>query len=40
MKSYIPFDKIGSTPVYFVGDAQKVGKAQDANHDAYELDLN
>ncbi len=37
MKSFVPFEKAGSIPVYFVGDAQKVGKAQDAIHDAYEL---
>ena len=40
MKSYIPFENIGTTPVYFVGDAKKVGKAQDAIHDAYELAIN
>ena len=39
MKSYVPFKNTGSTPVYFVGDAQKPGKAQDAIHDAYELAL-
>ncbi len=37
MKSYIPFDYNGETPIYFVGDAAKVGKAQDAIHDAYKL---
>jgi 2,4-dienoyl-CoA reductase-like NADH-dependent reductase (Old Yellow Enzyme family)/thioredoxin reductase len=37
MKSYVPFSKPGQVPVHFVGDAKKVGKAQDAIHDAYEL---
>jgi 2,4-dienoyl-CoA reductase-like NADH-dependent reductase (Old Yellow Enzyme family)/thioredoxin reductase len=37
MKSYIPFKYIGSSPVFYVGDAKKVGKAQEAIHDAYEL---
>ena len=37
MKSFVPFDKVGSVPVYLTGDAQKVGKAQDAIRDAYEL---
>jgi thioredoxin reductase len=36
MKSYIPFES-DKTPVYTVGDAAKVGKAQEAIHDAYEL---
>jgi len=40
MNSYAPFDKVGLVPVYFVGDANKVGKAQDAIHDAYELAVN
>jgi len=40
MKSYIPFEYKGDTPIYFVGDAKKVGKAQEAIHDAYELALN
>jgi len=40
MKSYVPFDKISTTPVYFVGDAKQVGKAQEAIHDAYELAVN
>ncbi len=39
MKSFVPFEKVGTVPVYFVGDAQKVGKAQDAIRDAYELAL-
>jgi 2,4-dienoyl-CoA reductase-like NADH-dependent reductase (Old Yellow Enzyme family)/thioredoxin reductase len=37
MKSFVPFEKVGSVPVYLTGDAQKVGKAQDAIRDAYEL---
>lgn len=37
MKSYVPFDIKRSTPVYYVGDAKKTGKAQDAIHGAYEL---
>jgi len=40
MNSYVPFKNVGSTPMHFIGDAQKVGKAQDAIHDAYELALN
>ncbi len=40
MKSYIPFDYKGNTPIYKIGDANKVGKAQEAIHDAYELALN
>ena len=40
MKSYLPFVYKGATPVYFVGDAKKVGKAQDAIHEAFELALN
>ncbi len=39
MKSYVPFDLQGKIPVYTVGDAKKVGKAQEAIHDAYELAL-
>ncbi|VAX17153.1 hypothetical protein MNBD_IGNAVI01-680, partial [hydrothermal vent metagenome] len=37
MNSYIPFEYIGDIPVYSIGDAKKVGKAQEAIHDAYEL---
>ncbi len=37
MKSFVPFEKVGTVPVYLTGDAQKVGKAQDAIRDAYEL---
>ena len=40
MNSYVPFDKVGSVPVYFVGDAKKVGKAQEAIHEAYKLAIN
>ncbi len=38
MKSYNPLEKelINKIPVYVVGDAKKVGKAQDAIKDAYE----
>lgn len=38
MKSYNPLEKelINKIPVYVVGDARKVGKAQDAIKDAYE----
>jgi thioredoxin reductase len=37
MKIYIPFENIDDTPVYLIGDAKKVGKAQDAIHGAYQL---
>ena len=37
MKSYIPFERTGKTPFYFIGDAKEVGKAQDAIHSAYKL---
>ncbi len=38
MRSYHPFEKNGSLPpIYFVGDALKVGKAQEAIREAYEL---
>jgi thioredoxin reductase len=37
MKSYLPFEAGGKIPVYSVGDAQKVGKAQEAIREAYEL---
>ncbi len=37
MKSYVPFEKDGKTPVYVIGDAHKVGKAQEAIREAYEL---
>ena len=39
MKSYIPFDLEGKLPEYIVGDAKKVGKAQEAISEAYELAL-
>ncbi|MBN2175903.1 MAG: FAD-dependent oxidoreductase [Bacteroidales bacterium] len=37
MKSYVPFEYEGEIPLHLVGDARKVGKAQEAIHDAYEL---
>ncbi|RLD78731.1 MAG: oxidoreductase, partial [Bacteroidetes bacterium] len=37
MKSFLPFKSVGEIPIYIVGDANKVGKAQEAIHDAYEL---
>jgi 2,4-dienoyl-CoA reductase (NADPH2) len=37
MKSYIPFKESGKTPFYFIGDAERTGKAQDAIHSAYKL---
>ena len=40
MKSYTPIKYKGDTPIYLVGDAKKIGKAQEAIHDAYELALN
>ncbi len=41
MRSYHPFEKEeGMPPLYFIGDAQKVGKAQEAIREAYELALN
>ena len=40
MNSYVPFDKVGLIPVYFVGDAKKVGKAQEAIYEAYKLAIN
>lgn len=39
MKSYLPFEIKNNIPVYLIGDARKVGKAQEAIHDAYELAL-
>ncbi len=40
MRPYRPFEKEeGLPPLYFIGDAQKVGKAQDAIREAYELAL-
>jgi len=39
MKSYLPFDPPENLPVYRIGDALKVGKAQEAIHQAYELGL-
>jgi len=40
MKSYYPFEKSATIPTYFIGDAKKVGKAQEAIKDAYELAIN
>ncbi len=38
MRSYVPFEKNNLLPhVYFVGDAKKVGKAQEAIKSAYEI---
>ncbi|MCK4831095.1 oxidoreductase, partial [bacterium] len=38
MKSYNPLERVleGNIPVYVVGDAKRVGNAQDAIRDAYE----
>ncbi len=38
MKSYLPFD-LQNEKVYKIGDAKKVGKAQEAIYDAYKLAL-
>lgn len=40
MKSYYPFEKSATIQTYFIGDAKKVGKAQEAIKDAYELAIN
>jgi hypothetical protein len=39
MKSYNPLEREleGNMPVYVIGDAKKVGNAQDAIGDAYEI---
>lgn len=38
MRSYVPFENDGQLPeIHIVGDAAKVGKAQEAIRDAYEL---
>ena len=39
MKSYVPFYFELKIPVYYVGDAKMVGKAENAIHDAYVLAL-
>ena len=39
MQSYRPFESLDNKEIYFIGDAQKVGKAQDAIKDAYETAL-
>lgn len=36
MQSYRPFESLDNKEIYFIGDARKVGKAQDAIKDAYE----
>ena len=40
MKSFVPLVDELSIPVYTIGDAKKIGKAQEAIHEAYELSLN
>lgn len=40
MKSYVPFELESNIPVYTIGDAHKVGKAQEAIRDAYALAIN
>jgi NADH dehydrogenase FAD-containing subunit len=37
MKAYLPFES--SRPTHWIGDANKVGKAEDAIKSAYELAL-
>ena len=37
MKSYLPFDLDNNMSVYTIGDAHKVGKAQEAIREAYEI---
>jgi NAD(P)H-nitrite reductase large subunit len=37
MKPYIPFEYKGSAPVFYVGDVEKVAKAQNAIQNAYKL---
>ncbi|MBN2746939.1 MAG: FAD-dependent oxidoreductase [Bacteroidales bacterium] len=37
MESYIPFNAEFEMPVYYIGDAKSVGKAQNAIYDAYKL---
>lgn len=39
MKSYIPFELKKNIPVYYIGDAKKPGKAENAISDAYNLAL-
>jgi 2,4-dienoyl-CoA reductase-like NADH-dependent reductase (Old Yellow Enzyme family)/thioredoxin reductase len=39
MKSYIPFQPKTDADIYYIGDARKVSKAEEAIHDAYELAL-
>jgi len=40
MKSYVPFKNELTAPLYTIGDAKQVRKAQDAIHEAYELAIN
>jgi len=42
MKSYNPLEKIlkNKIPFYVVGDAKKIGDAQEAIRDAYETVIN
>jgi NADPH-dependent 2,4-dienoyl-CoA reductase/sulfur reductase-like enzyme len=40
MKSYVPFDVKGDIPVHVIGDAHKVGKAQEAIREGYEVAMN
>jgi 2,4-dienoyl-CoA reductase-like NADH-dependent reductase (Old Yellow Enzyme family)/thioredoxin reductase len=40
MKSYLPLKDEINIPMYPIGDAKKVGKAQEAIHEAYALALN
>lgn len=37
MSSYLPIKNIENIPVYYIGDAKKIGKALYAIHDAFEL---
>ena len=39
MNSYIPFEPETNIPVYFIGDANHVAKAEEAIHNAYKLAL-
>ncbi|MBN2482145.1 MAG: FAD-dependent oxidoreductase [Bacteroidales bacterium] len=39
MKSYIPFHLEPRIPVYYIGDAKSVGKAENAIYEAYKLAL-
>jgi len=39
MESYIPFKPEFKIPIYYIGDAKSVGKAQNAIYEAYQLAL-